>query len=213
MVGFVADKYGTPGNDVPMNAAYRYYANLPQREENIAQAKQLLADAGYPNGIDLTLIASDTPATRAQMGVALREMAKPAGFRIELQVMPHATYLDQVWKKGNFYVGFYNMQATADAIFALLYTSDAAWNETRWNNKAFDALVYKARGELDDAKRAQLYADAQKLQHEDVPSVIPVFFDLLAAKRSYVRNYAIHPRGAVFRIDYVWLGTDAPKRG
>jgi ABC-type transport system substrate-binding protein len=53
----------------------------------------------------------------------MREMAKPAGFRINVQTMPHATYLDQVWKKGSFYVGFYNMQATADAIFSLLYTS------------------------------------------------------------------------------------------
>jgi peptide/nickel transport system substrate-binding protein len=40
--------------------------------------------------------------------------------------MPHATYLDQVWRKGAFYVGFYNMQPTADGIFSLLYTSDAA---------------------------------------------------------------------------------------
>jgi peptide/nickel transport system substrate-binding protein len=213
MVGFVADKYGTPGNDTPMNAAYRYYAALPQREANIAEAKKLLTDAGYPNGIDLTLIASDTPSTRAQMGIALKEMAKPSGFRIDLQVMPHAAYLDQVWKKGNFYVGFYNMQATADAIFALLYTSNAAWNETRWNNTAFDSLIVKARGEVDDAKRAQLYADAQKLQHDEVPSIIPAFFDLLAAKRAYVQNYALHPRGAVFRIDHVWLGDGAPKRG
>ena len=71
-------------------------------------------------------------------------MAKPAGFDIKVQTMPHATYLDQVWKKGSFYVGFYNMQATADAIFSLLYTSNAAWNETRWNNTAFDTLVVEA---------------------------------------------------------------------
>jgi len=49
-----------------------------------------------------------------QLGVALREMAKPAGFTINVQTMPHATYLDQVWKKGPFYVGFYNMQPTAE---------------------------------------------------------------------------------------------------
>ncbi len=33
-------------------------------------------------------------------------MAKPAGFDIKVETMPHATYLDQVWKKGSFYVGF-----------------------------------------------------------------------------------------------------------
>lgn len=212
MVGFVAQGYGTPGNDTPLNPAYHFYKALPLKKPDIAAAKKLLAEAGYPNGLDATLIASDKPSTRTQLGVALREMAKPAGFRIEVQTMPHATYLDQVWKKGSFYVGFYNMQATADAIFSLLYTSDAAWNETRWNNAAFDKLVSGARSTADEGKRRELYAEAQSLMHDQVPSVIPAFFDLLAAQRSYVQGYALHPRGAVFRLDYVSLGAGAPKR-
>lgn len=212
MVDFVCEGYGTPGNDTPLNPAYRYYADQPLKKPDIAKAKSLLAAAGFPNGLDATLIASDRPAQRAQLAVALREMAKPAGVRINVETMPHATYLDQVWKKGSFYVGFYNMQATADAIFALLYTSNAAWNETRWNNAAFDKVVNEARGTADDAKRRGLYAQAQKLMHEDVPSLIPVFFDLLAAQREWVQGYALHPRGAVFRLDYVSLAANAPKR-
>ena len=124
---------------------------------------------------------------RTQLAVAMREMAKPAGFDINVQTMPHATYLDQVWKKGSFYIGFYNMQPTADAIFSLLYTSNAAWNETRWNNAAFDKLVAEARATIDEAKRRELYAEAQRLMNQDVPSIIPVFFDLLAAQREWVR--------------------------
>jgi peptide/nickel transport system substrate-binding protein len=213
MVGFVAGGYGTPGNDAPMSPAYRYYAAAPLLKPNIAEAKKLLAEAGYPNGLDVTLVASDTPGTRAQLAVAIREMAKPAGFRITVQTMPHATYLDQVWKKGSFYVGFYNMQATADAIFALLFTSNAAWNETRWNNKAFDEVVFAARAETDDARRRPLYAEAQKMMREGIPAVIPVFFDLLAAQRAWVEGYVLHPRASVFRLDRVWLGDGAPKRG
>jgi len=212
MVGFVADGYGTPGNDTPISSAYPFYDNLPLRQPDISEAKALLSKAGYSNGIDLTLIASDTPATRTQLGVAISAMAKPAGFRINVQTMPHATYLAQVWKKGSFYVGFYNMQATMDAIYQLLYTSDAAWNETQWNNKQFDALVTAARQTTDTTKRRSLYDQAQVLQHNEVPSVIPVFFDLLAAERDWVQGYALNPRGAVFRLDYVSLGTGAPKR-
>ena len=205
MAGFVAGGYGTPGNDTPLSPAYRFYTD-------IAKAKQLLAAAGYPSGIDLTMVASDKPDTRTQLGVAIREMAAPAGFRINVQTMPHATYLDQVWKKGNFYVGFYNMQPTADAIFKLLYTSDAAWNETRWNNPRFDELITAARSETDDANRAALYERAQAMMTEEVPSVIPVFFDILAAQRAYVEGYQLHPRGSVFRLDLVSLGAGAPKR-
>jgi peptide/nickel transport system substrate-binding protein len=213
MVELVAEGYGTPGNDTPINKAYRFHRDLPLRKANVAEAKKLLAEAGYPRGLDLTLIASDRPATRAQLGVALRELAKPAGFNINLQTMPHATYLDQVWRKGPFYVGFYNMQPTADGIFSLLYTSDAAWNETKWNNKEFDRLVAEARQTADEAKRRELYGAAQKLMYDEVPTVIPVFFDLLAAQRDYVQGFQLHPRGAVFRIDHVSLTDKAPKRG
>ncbi|MBW7969634.1 ABC transporter substrate-binding protein [Bradyrhizobium sp. BR 10289] len=211
-VGFVAGGYGTPGNDTPLNSAYHFYKNIPQKKPDIAKAKQLLAEAGYPGGIDLTLVASDRPTTRTQLGVAVREMAAAAGFRINVQTMPHATYLDQVWKKGNFYVGFYNMQPTADGIFNLLYTSNATWNETRWNNSEFDAVVNAARVETDETKRTALYAKAQELMNAEVPSVISAFFDLLAAQRAYVEGYTLHPRGSVFRLDMVSLGAGAPKR-
>jgi len=212
MVNFVTEGFGTPGNDTPLNAAYRFHRDLPLKKPDIAAAKKLLAEAGHPNGLEATLIASDRPGVRTQLAVATREMAKPAGFNIKVETMPHATYLDQVWKKGSFYIGFYNMQPTADAIFALLYTSNAAWNETRWNNADFDKLVNEARTTIDEAKRRQLYGDAQKLMHDQVPSIIPVFFDLLAAQRDYVQGYQLHPRGAVFRLDYVSLGDGAPKR-
>jgi peptide/nickel transport system substrate-binding protein len=140
-------------------------------------------------------------------------MAKEAGITINVQTMPHATYLEQVWKKGSFYVGFYNMQPTPDGIFKLLYTSDASWNETRWNNKEFDALVAEARGTTDEAKRTELYTKAQELMNEEVPSIIPSFFDVLAAKRSWVSGFEAHPRASVFRLDHVSLTDEARKRG
>jgi len=213
LVGFVALDAGAPGQDVPVNQIYRFWKRQPPKKVDIAQARKLLAEAGYPDGIDLTLIASDNPGTRTQLAVAIREMAKPAGFRITVQTMPHATYLQQVWKKGPFYIGFYNTQQTVDGVFTLLYTSDAAWNETRWNNKAFDALVAEARRTADEARRTEIYGQAQDLMYAETPSIIPLFFDLLAGKRSYVKDYTLHPRGHIFRFEKVWLDEGAPRRG
>ncbi|WP_105436913.1 ABC transporter substrate-binding protein [Neorhizobium sp. T25_13] len=213
MVNFVTEGFGTPGNDTPLNPSYQFFKAAKQRQKNIQEAKKLLAEAGFPNGLQATLIASDRPAVRTQLAVALKEMAKEAGITINVQTMPHATYLEQVWKKGSFYVGFYNMQPTPDGIFKLLYTSDASWNETRWNNKVFDALVAEARGTIDAAKRTELYTKAQELMNEEVPSIIPSFFDVLSAKRSWVSGYQAHPRASVFRLDYASLTDKAPKRG
>jgi len=48
---------------------------------------------------------------------------------------------------------------------------------------------------------------------DQTPSVVPVFFDLLAAERDWVQGYELNPpRGAVFRLDDVSLGAGAPKR-
>jgi peptide/nickel transport system substrate-binding protein len=118
-----------------------------------------------------------------------------------------------VWKKGRFYVGFYNTQQTIDAVFSLLYTSDASWNETRWNNPAFDKLVAEGRRVADDAGRAEIYGKAQDMMYAETPSIIPLFFDLLAAKRAYVKGYVLHPRGHIFRFERCWLDEGAPKRG
>ena len=213
LVDFVAEGFGTQGQDTPLNPAYTYFVEQPAKKVDIAGARRLLSEAGHANGLKATLIASDRPAVRTQLAVAIREMSLPAGFDVAVQTMPHATYLDQVWRKGSFYIGFYNMQPTADGIFSLLYTSNAAWNETRWNNAAFDRLVAEARATVDQSRRRELYGQAQALMYKEVPSIIPVFFDLLTATRDYVEGYRLHPRGAVFRLDQVWLRDGAPRRG
>lgn len=212
MLDFMTEGFGTKGNDTPLNESYPFFEALPQREQNIEEAKALLAEAGFPDGFTAELVASDRPAVREQLAVALREMAKPAGITINVNVMPHATYLEQVWTKGAFYIGFYNMQPTPDGIFKLLFTSDAAWNETHWNNPDFDVLIDKARTTTDAAERTALYTQAQQMMFDEVPAIIPSFFDMLGAKRDWMRDYVIHPRGSVFRLDFAWLTGEAPTR-
>lgn len=212
MVDFMTEGFGTMGNDTPLNESYPFFQPVPQREKDIERAKALLAEAGYPDGFEAELIASDRPALRTQLAVALKEMASEAGITINVTTMPHATYLDQVWTKGAFYIGFYNMQPTPDGIVSLLFTSDAAWNETRWNNKEFDELIGKARAVSAAEERTALYTEAQALMNEEVPSIIPAFFDVLGAKRSWTQGYDIHPRGSIFRLDFAWLDATAPTR-
>ena len=212
MLDFMTEGFGTKGNDTPLNESYPFFEALPQREQNIEEARALLAEAGFPDGFEAELVASDRPAVREQLAVALREMAKPAGITINVNVMPHATYLEQVWTKGAFYIGFYNMQPTPDGIFKLLFTSDAAWNETHWDNPDFDVLIEKARTTTDAAERTALYTQAQQMMFDEVPAIIPSFFDMLGAKRSWMQGYDIHPRGSVFRLDFAWLTAEAPTR-
>ena len=170
-----------------------------------ADARRLLAEAGYPQGIKIPLICSNRPAIRSQVGVAVKQMAAPAGFDIDVQTIPHDTYLANFWRKGNFYIGFWGMQPTEDAAFTLLFTTDAAFADTAWNNKEFDELVARGRSSVDEAERRSIYAQAQALMIRDRPSIIPFFQDVLTASRNVVKGWTAHPLSRTFYVENVWV--------
>lgn len=205
LVDLVLEGLGQSARDNPISPEYRYYAATPEVPYDPAAAKALLAAAGYPNGLRIPLVCSNRPAIRAAVGVALKEMTRPAGFDIDVQIMPHDTYLANVWMKGNFYIGYWGMQPTEDAAFTLLFTSKAAFADTAWNNAGFDALVAQAAATQDDAARRTLYAQAQALIAHDKPSIVPFFQDVLAASRDRVKGWAVSPLQRTYFIERVWL--------
>ena len=212
LVQLVIEGNGRPAYDDPISPEFRFYSAPPMKTQDIAAAKKLLAEAGYPNGLKVTLNCPNRPTTRTALGVAVREMARPAGFDIEVNTLPYDVYLANYWRKNNFYVSLYSMQATEDAFFALTLITQAPWNETAWNNKEFDETVAKAGASVDPAARRVLYAHAQKLIDDDLPYIIPFYQDILAARRDYVQGLMLHPRGNRFYLDQVWLSDGAPKR-
>jgi peptide/nickel transport system substrate-binding protein len=205
LVDLVLEGLGQPARDNVISPQYRYYAETPDVPYDPDAARKLLAEAGYPNGLKIPLICSNRPAIRSTVGVALKEMARPAGFDIDVQTIPHDTYLANVWMKGNFYIGYWGMQPTEDAAFTLLFTSHAAFADTAWNNEQFDSLVAQGAATLDDAKRREIYAEAQKLMAHDKPSLIPFFQDVLTANRDRVKGWTVSPLGKTFFVERVWL--------
>ena len=205
LVDLVLEGLGQPAADNVISPQYRYAADTPAAVYDPAAARTLLAAAGYPNGLKIPLVCSNRPAIRSSVGVAIQEMARPGGFDIDVQTIPHDTYLANVWMKGNFYVGYWGMQATEDAAFTLLFTSKAAFADTAWNNAAFDALVAQGAATQDDAARRAIYAKAQALMVQDKPSLIPFFQDVLTASRDRVKGWSLSPLSRSFFTERVWL--------
>lgn len=212
LVELVLEGFGRPAYDNPISPEYQFYIETPKPQYDPAKAKQLLAEAGYPNGVKLELLCSTKPPTRTQLGVAVKEMAKAAGFDIDVKTVPHDNYIANVWRKAGFYVGSWNMRPTEDSMFTLLLTTDGPWADTAWNNKTFDGLVDQARRTIDRNKRAELYAEAQRLLVDDVPYVLPFYQDVLTAHAEYVMDYTMHPLQVSYFLDEAWLGEGAPKR-
>jgi peptide/nickel transport system substrate-binding protein len=107
-------------------------------------------------------------------------------------------------------LGFGNIGArpTADLMFSLFYKSDAGNNESGWKNEQFDQLLVAARGETDDAKRKQMYADMQVLVHEHCGIGIPQFNSSLDGHNTKLKGLTPHPLGGLMGYmfaEHVWL--------
>ncbi len=205
LVDIVLEGLGRPAYDNILSPEFKYRIDTPEIPYDPEQAKALLAEAGHPDGIKLTLVASNRPAIRAQVAIAIKQMALPAGFDIEVETMPHDTYLANVWRKGNFYMAYWGMQPTEDATFNLLLTSNASYEDSAWMNTEFDALVEKGRSTTDEAERAAAYAAAQELILRDTPYIIPFFEDVVTASRDDVADWTVHPISRYFYMENAWL--------
>ena len=205
LVDLVLEGLGRPAYDNILSPEFQYVIDAPEIPYDPAAAKALLAEAGHPNGLDVTMVASNRPAIRGQVAIAIKQMAQPAGFNIQVEAMPHDTYLANVWRKGNFYMAYWGMQPTEDATFNLLLTSKASYEDTAWHNAEFDELVARGRSTSDPAERAAIYAEAQEIQLRDTPYIIAMYQDVLTASRDVVHGWSVHPLNRVFYVEDVWL--------
>ena len=205
LVDLVLEGLGRPGHDNILSPEFKFRIDTPEKNYDPAKAKALLAEAGYPDGISLDLVASNRPAIRAQVAIAIKQMALPAGFDIKVETMPHDTYIANVWKKGNFYMAYWGMQPTEDATFNLLLTSNASYEDTGWMNAKFDELVNAGRSTTIEAERAAAYSQAQELMLKELPYIIPFYEDVLTASKDHVKGYSINPINRYFYLENVWL--------
>jgi peptide/nickel transport system substrate-binding protein len=184
-VDIVYKGYGRIGNDQPISDSYPYHpVGIPQRTLDITKAKQLLSDAGYPNGIDLTLITADASPGMLDMSTVVAEQAAAAGFRITLKKWATDTFWDEVWLKQNFYMSAWTQAATPDLFLARSAITGAVWNETHISDPQLDTLLVQARQITDAAKRTQLYTQAMTIVWNHASWIIPGYGNTLHAGSS-----------------------------
>ncbi|WP_390902474.1 ABC transporter substrate-binding protein [Sphingomonas bisphenolicum] len=171
--------YATIANDQPIPPFHPYYrADLPQRSLDLDKAKWHLQRAGL-TGVRLPVYASPAADGSVDMASILQEYGSRVGLKLAVNRVPADGYWSTHWMKHPLGFGNTNPRPTADLLFSLFYKSDAAWNESGWQNPRFDRLLLEARGEADQARRKQLYGEMQGLVHDHCGVGIPVFISLI----------------------------------
>jgi peptide/nickel transport system substrate-binding protein len=97
---------------------------------------------------------------------------------------PADSYWSNVWLKKPFIATDWGGRPTEDLMFSVMFAAGAPWNDTRFNNARFEELLVKARAELEDAKRREMYGKMQRIVHGDVGLIAPVLPNNIWAFRS-----------------------------
>ncbi|SEG33228.1 ABC transporter substrate-binding protein [Vibrio hangzhouensis] len=177
----------TPEITAGFNPELPAYGQLSQKER-IAEAKKLLAEAGFDknNPLEFTLLYN-TSENHKKIATAIQSMwKKDLGVKVTLENQEWKTYLD-TRRQGNFDVtragwcGDYNEASS----FLSLMQSNNSSNDPKYNSKEYDALMAQAMAATSDAEREELYVKAEKLLAADMP-IAPIY--------QYVTSRLVSPK-------------------
>jgi peptide/nickel transport system substrate-binding protein len=152
--------------------AFGWDSNLKPYKQDIARAKKLLAEAGFPNGVDIVFHEGPPivePAIQQTNDAIVSDMAK-AGFRVKRNFIGDNTVLVARIKDGkggpmfNWSWGYYSV-FDADAILYDVFKCGE--NYSYYCNPALDDLISQGRSTLDSKKRAEIYVKAQQLLFDE----------------------------------------------
>ena len=181
------------GNDSPFAPVYPYTdTTVPQREVNVEQAKQLLADAGKGDGFKVELSTWDNYEI-PQLAQLLQGAAKEVGITITLNITDAGTYYSDFWLNSPLGITDYGHRGVPTVFLTAALGSTGTWNAAHFKDKTLDGYIVDFVSALDvDAQKAAAKTLEEYLL-EETPVIFPYFYDHLSAERSNVTG--IDPTG------------------
>ena len=177
------------GNDSPFAAAYPSTdPTVPQREKNIAEAKQLVEAAGMAKGFDVTL-TTEKYLEIPDYAVLIQNAVKEIGGRIQLNVLDQGAYYGDAvygkspWLDSTMGITDYGHRGVPNVFLSAPLASDGTWNSAHFRNAEYDKLVstYVAALDLDSQRAAA--GKIQRLLLDETPLIFSYFYDFLTATK------------------------------
>lgn len=208
MINQVLSGQGRLGNDLYAPFDPVYAKQLPQRQQDIAAAKKLLAEAGHPN-LDIELVTAPIQAGAVEAAQVFQQQAKSAGVNVRIRKLDTTTFYGENYLSWDFaqdfwYTRNYLPQVAAGSL------PKAPYNESHWNDPEFTDLVTRASATVDPQARTELLQQAQKIEYERGGLIIWGFVDQVDAYQVYVAGLLPDRTGislSGYQFRQVWLGT------
>lgn len=187
--------FGAVGRDTPIGPLYgAYYTeefDLPAHDPE--RARELLAEAGYPDGIEMTLYVPNLPS-RVALAQALAAQWAEAGITITIEPQEEAVYYaDNGWLEVDLGITPWGSRPVPQIYLDVAYKSGAIWNEAHFSDLELDEQIETAGSSTDPDERVAAYKEVQRILNERGPVIIPYFFAQFGVMLTDVDGFSVHP--------------------
>lgn len=188
IMDMVADGHGTAVGSSIYPAFTKYF--LPELVDkyphSVEKAKELLAQAGYPDGFDMTISVPNNYQPHMDTAEVVAEQLREAGINVTIQPVEWSTWLDTIYNGRQFQATLVGVDAANMTARAMLerFTSDYAKNFINYSNPAYDALFQQAINATDEATQTDLYKQMETMLADTAANVyIQDLCDLVAMRQ------------------------------
>jgi peptide/nickel transport system substrate-binding protein len=176
-------------------------------EHDVDKARELLAEAGYPDGFETTIWTNDDQARMDAAEVAQSQLSE-VGIDVSIEILEWGAYLEgtATGEHDMFILGWSNMTGDGDYNQYFLFHSDSVGtpgNRSFYVNEEVDELIDEARRESDPDKRVELYHEVQEIEREDAPLALLRHSEYIAAIHNNIEGFWLHPSRIMMLNDVV----------
>lgn len=188
MIDLALSGQGRVANDLYAPYDPAYDSSLPQRVQDLAQAKSLLKQAGH-SGLNVQLTTAPVYEGIVEAATVFAQQASGAGVTVNLNKTDTTTfygpskYLKWPFAQDFWFTRNYLPQVEQGSL------PTAPFNETHWADPTFLKLIKQAQAELDDTKRTTLLQDAQKIEYDSGGYIVWAYSNQLDAYSSKVTGF------------------------
>lgn len=168
--------------------------NINNYERNPEKARQLLAEAGYPDGLEITIITMD--GSRNKVAEYLQDTMKESGFTVNIEMAEWSKFVDDLinGNLGAFIIGVSGDVPDADGLLYPQFRSDGGQNVHNYANAEVDEMLLTARQSNNPAERLKLYEQVQNILMDEAPC-IPLYFSTRnvlynSSLKNFTSNYS-----------------------
>ena len=176
-------------------------ADLP--EYNPQKAKQLLAEAGYPNGFEVELIVG-SPGDNVKNAQIVKDQLAKVGITVNVKPMEMAQYYNKTYAY-DYSMSVHTMLSGEEPEESLRPYFGATSTYYRWGNKEIHSLIDEQAKILDPAKRVELIHKIQRLILEDAPNVFLYTSIYHVGVQPWVKNYVVPVNAYDQRYEEIWI--------